>query len=435
MCAKSIWNLFLPVILFALTSGCAISNQGAVDYRYNRPGSTSGELQPKYISLSNAKNKIVAGDPIAVSIKQVFVKDFSEFRSLLRIARREPTSGDIAIVASTCEDPCARKFGSDGIRNSKVIYYSNDVRRGQFLNFSNLHGVYGPISYNGNPFKMDIYIVELDADGNQLSNLAGNLAMLGETFYPPAHPATSILSSLADVFIQDDLDDNAMAFSFDLKSLAVSADAVNPDTAFLEAGNYIVVRSEDRSKQIPWSELSFNTSVGRVVYKSCAGQLEPAESCYYLDNSYVVVEITKAASAMANDSQQMLFSTLKSTLSGAGGAMNSQVSSESITKVKESLESLEVRTAVSGYLSGIKSSAANSFERKRLAFEFVTLWFDGNRKVLVSDVNLVAGQVSDFLGRCSGITVEERVGYHDAVKSRSAVNKPNLIQTLESCSV
>ncbi|VXC02821.1 conserved hypothetical protein [Pseudomonas sp. 8BK] len=434
MCAKNIWNLFLPVIFFVVISGCAISNQGAVDYRYNRPGTTGGELQPKYISISNAKNRIVAGDPIAVSIKQVFVKDFSEFRSLLRIARREPTSGDIAIVASTCEDPCARKFGSDGVRNSKVIYYSNDVRRGQFLNFSNLHGVYGPISYSGHPFKMDVYIIELDADGTQLSNLAGNLATLGETFYPPAHPVTSILSSLAEVFIQDDLDDTAMAFSFDLKSLAESADAANPDTAFLEAGNYIIVRSEDRSKQIPWSELSFNTSVGRVVYKSCAGELEPIESCYYLDNSYVVVEITKAASAMANDSQQMLFSTLRNTISGAGGAMNSQVSSESVAKIKESLESLEVRSAASGYLSGIKNSAANSFERKTLVFEFVTLWFDGSRSVLASDVNLVAGQVRAFLGQCSGITVEERVGYHDAVKSRNTTNKPELIRALENCS-
>ena len=89
MCAKSIWNLFLPVILFALTSGCAISNQGAVDYRYNRPGSTSGELQPKYISLSNAKNKIVAGDPIAVSICSMVARESSPVVRFLRWERNK----------------------------------------------------------------------------------------------------------------------------------------------------------------------------------------------------------------------------------------------------------------------------------------------------------------------------------------------------------
>jgi len=419
-------------MICVVVSGCAISNQGAVDYRYNRPGSSS-ELQPKYISASNANNKIVAGDPISVSIKQVFVKDFSEFRSLLRIARNEPTSGDIAIVASTCEDPCSRKFGSDGVKNSKVIYYSDDVRRGQFLNFSNLHGVYGPITYNGNPFKMDIYIVELDADGTQLTNLAENLAILGETFYPPAHPASSILSSLADVFIKDDQDDTAMAFSFDLKSMSATTAAVNPDTAILEAGNYIIIRSEDRSKQIPWTELSFNNHVGRVVYKSCKDDVEPVDSCFYLDNSYVVVEITKADNAIANDSQQMLFSALKNTISGSGGTMNSQVSAESISKIKESLDSLEVRTAASEFLSKIKNNTTGSLERKSSAFGFSTLWFDGSMSVLGADVNFIAIQVSNILGDCSGVTVEEKVSIHEAVKSRSTTSIPNIIQVFEKC--
>lgn len=421
--------------LITLCSACAISNQGVVDYRYNRPGINQGKLNPKYIRSEDAANLISAGDPITVSLKQVFVKDFTEYRSLLRIARNEPTTGDIAIVSSTCEDPCNRKFGSDGIKSSKVIFYSNDVRRGQFLNLSNLHGVFGPITYGGNPLKFDFYIIELDTDGTQLRNLAANLAGLGETFYPPAHPATAILSSLAEVFIKDDQDDNIFTFSFDLKSPAAESSTANPSSAAIEAGNYVLIRSEDRTKQIPWSTLAYNDSTGRVVYSRCALTPEPTEDCFYTSNSYMVIEVSKAKNAVSNDAQQIIFSALKSSIAATGPSiLNNQLTAEKMQEIRNSLESTEIRGRVLQTIKTIKESPADSQKRKLAALNLASIWFDSKKTVLPSDTSIVAIQTDDLFGRCVGLSTDNAILYQDAVRARNIADKAAFVNTLAQCS-
>ena len=421
--------------LITLCSACAISNQGAVDYRYNRPDTHQGSLNPKYIRSEAAANLISAGDPITVSLKQVFIKDFIEYRSLLRVVRNEPTTGDIAIVSSTCEDPCNRKFGNDGIKNSKVIFYSNDVRRGQFLNLSNLHGVFGPITYGGNPLKLDFYIIELDTDGTQLRNLAANLAGLGETFYPPAHPATAILSSLAEVFIKDDQDDNIFTFSFDLKSPTDEKPTANPSSAAIEAGNYVLIRSEDRTKQIPWSSLAYNDATGRVVNSRCALMFEPADDCFYTDNSYMVIEVSKAKTAANNDAQQIIFSALKSSIAATGPSLlNNQLTAEKMQEIRNSLESTEIRGRAVHTLKTIKDSPPDSQERKRATLNLASIWFDESKVTLPSDTSMVAIQADDLLGRCMGLSTEDALLYQDAIRTRKVANKAALVNTLVECS-
>ncbi|WP_210639351.1 hypothetical protein [Pseudomonas sp. Tri1] len=420
--------------LITLCSACAISNQGTVDYRYNRPGTNQGILNPKYIRSEAAANLISAGDPITVSLKQVFVKDFTEYRSLLRVIRNEPTTGDIAIVSSTCEDPCNRKFGSDGIKSSKVIFYSNDVRRGQFLNLSNLHGVFGPITYGGNPLKFDFYIIELDTDGTQLRNLAANLAGLGETFYPPAHPATAILSSLAEVFIKDDQDDNIFTFSFDLKSPTTENSTINPSSAAIEAGNYVLIRSEDRTQQIPWSILAYNDATGRVVHSRCASMIEPTADCFYTDNSYMVIEVSKAKNAVSNDAQQIIFSALKSSITATGPSiLNNQLTAEKMQEIRNSLESTEIRGRTVHLLKAIKDSPPDSQRRRLETLNLASIWFDGSKTILPSDTSIVAAQANDLLGQCAGLSTEDALLYQDAIRTRTLVNKAAFVNALVQC--
>ena len=425
-------NLKVLAIPFAaLICGCAITNQGAIDYRIERPDGSGGSLSPKYTKANSLYGHLESGDALSVSLKQVFIKDLTEGRSALRYIRGEPATADVAIVASACENPCARKFGAEGVRNSKVIFYSNDVREGQYLNLSNLHGVYGPIAYNGNPFKVDIYIIELDESGEKVRNLLGSLASLGQTFYPPAHPAATVLSALAETFIQDDQDDNVFTYSFDL--VAKNPDSKNPSTAHLEVGDYVLIRSEDRSKIIPWKELSLNKSVGRVVKNSsdCTTTTEPDTSCYYTENSYVVLEVSKAGSSIATDSQQVVFSALRSQLDSSSG--NMEITSQQIDAIKNSLESVEARDKAKGSISDLTESPPNSSGRRAAALNFVSTWFDPNINVEEHDKQLIIKRTNKMLGGCANLSATEIATYQDEIKNRTTASKPSLISALYSC--
>lgn len=419
--------------LFFLISGCAISNQGAIDYRFNRPGQEDGYLSPKYINVDEASHKIQAGDAISVTLKQVFLNDLEEWRSVLRIARSEPATADVAIVASTCESPCARKFGVEGIKNSKVIFYSNDVREKQFLNLSNLHGVYGPITYNGRPFKIDIYVIELDESGEKTRNLLGSLANLGQTFYPPAHPAAAVLSTLAETFIQDDQDDNVFTYSFDLAGQNTISNERNPNTAYLEAGDYVLIRSEDRTKQVPWGNLALNKSVGRVVKRegNCATTREPDQTCYYTENSYVVLGVSRAGGSVANDSQQIVFSALRNHLDGSSG--NMEISSQEIEEIKKSLESAEVRKKAEGSFEDIIDSTPDTAERMEAILSFVSIWFEQGATVNDKDKAIVVDAANKLLAQCAGLSISDMTAYQDNISSRSIQNREPLMSALSVC--
>ncbi len=409
--------------------GCAISNQGAVDYRYHRPGAADGKLTVKNIYAKDATHIFKAGDPIAISLKTVFIKDLTEFATPLRLARGDPATGDVAIVTSTCESPCARKQGSEGIRSSKVIFYSNDVRENQFLNLANLSNVYGPMTYNGNPFKLDVFIIELDESGAQVRQMLGSLANLGKTFYPPAHPAASVLSALADTFIKDEQDDNAFTYSFDLVGMKKRVSPQNPTTGYLESGDYVLIRTEDRNTSPPWDSLVLNTSTGRLIDTTCKADMN--NPCDYRGNSYVVLEVRKAEGAQVNDSQQLVFSALKSQLEGEAG--NREITPERIEIIKASLESAENRNETKNYLADIQDSDADTPRRRTAALNFVSTWFDPAITVTAQDKVTVIQQANELFGSCLRLTSTQVIKYQDEILKRKLSNKAEFLDALELC--
>lgn len=425
----------IALALHLVVSGCAITNQGSVDYRFERPGSANDALASKYISTAAASNPLKSGDPITITLKQVYINQLTEFRSPLRYVRLEPTTGDVAIIASACESPCERKFGAQGLRNSKVIYYSNDVRERQFLNLSNLQGIYGPITYTGNPFKIDIYMIELDESGPQIKQLLGSLATLGQTFYPPAHPAATVLTTLADSFIGDDQDDNIFTFSFDLVAHRIDGNTNSPATAFLEAGHYILIRSEDREQLVQWAKLGLNSPTGRVVYRkdNCINSIEPDVGCYFTENSYVVLEVNRTTSAIANDVQQALYSSFHDKL--AQPSTGASLSTEKIEILKTELISLEVRNQAISALSRIEISAPGSAQRKSASLSFITLWSDLEKSVVAQDKNTVAERLNLILASCTELSERQLVAYYDQIKSRAFADKSEILRDLNTCNI
>lgn len=431
--------LIFGILAFVgLVNGCAISNQGMVDYRYQRPGSQS--LEPINISQEEAKNAIREGDPLVLSLKYVYLKDFTEFRSPLRLVRMEPANGEIAVVTKVCEAPCQRTQGPDAISEARVIYYGDDVWKGQPLNLRNLESLYGPITYKGNTLRLDVYIVELDMPGAQLRQLTKTLASLGTTFYPPAHPVTPILSTLADTFIQDDQDDNVFSFSFDLKARVDSGSGkLNPATGVLESGNYILVRLQDRTKSINWQNLRFDEKNGQVINLSGSCTFNAADKSFhgceeYREGSYVVIEVAVAKSALAADVQQVLYKDLQGKLAAEGvpGAL-AGINKDALTEIQTSLASLGARDAAIQAIRGLENSKPGDVQRKSSTVSFASLWFDSSKKFEDADKGIVVRRMTSFLGACSNLSSSEAIGLSKAVTERDQAKSDAVVSALENC--
>lgn len=310
-------RLFLLILIPILIIGCAISNEGSTDYRYIKRPSTDDNNQGnarsdfskvKYIKPADAvaKHIVQVGDPLVISLKQVFIKDFVEWRSPLRVVRAEPPNGEIAIVVNAFEVGSGNRmdFGPNGKKNARVVFFSDDVWEGQFLNLSNLSTIYGPLAYKGNPFILDVYIVEMDTPGPQLRQLLANLAAIGSTFYPPASPLVGPLAQLAGTLITDDQDDRAYHFTAEFKSPSGSDQDLN--TGLLLTGDYVFIRERNRYTSTDWSKLSFDKETGKLIYKDCDNT---KKDCYYRENSYVVVEVNTALSDIQNQVEQTVYQT------------------------------------------------------------------------------------------------------------------------------
>src|SRR5262245_35012114 len=139
--------------LYALAiGGCAIKEEGAVDYRRVPLGqdnsNISGEnLIEKYISLDEAHLDafIAKDDYYQITLKQGVIRDYWE-----KLGTHE--GAEIAIVATVFEigdrgrdkELLKFDFSPNAVQEARVIYYSDDVWSGQALNISQLP-IYGPV--------------------------------------------------------------------------------------------------------------------------------------------------------------------------------------------------------------------------------------------------------------------------------------------------
>ncbi|MGH8508869.1 MAG: hypothetical protein ACREVH_09145 [Gammaproteobacteria bacterium] len=116
----SLFVLF-QVVLYAL-SGCAISNEGATDYRVLRP---YADKLDKFTDPSQAsRGAIDTGRGIVVSLKQAFITEFVEYASPLRWwpwGSGRP-NGEVAIVVNAFEQGPDKKldFGPEKLRTTSV---------------------------------------------------------------------------------------------------------------------------------------------------------------------------------------------------------------------------------------------------------------------------------------------------------------------------
>lgn len=235
------------------------------------------------VGLTPEQRPIVQkGQVISVYLQQAFIQDFSE--------RGEgffgPKRGEIAIVARVAEldDKADFDFTTAGRDRGRLVYYSEGVQPGQFLNFSQLP-IYGPIEYKGKPLVMEFYIIELDVKENtEVSGLLSAAAGLGAVAYPPASPILKVLDTIGGGLLRANKSD--LEFKYHAAVLAGDMQLRSIKSGTLEYGNYAFVRMPYTDPGDPaasnthrWNSWWFNQKTARLYLdEDCS---KPLLSTYF----------------------------------------------------------------------------------------------------------------------------------------------------------
>ena len=318
-------SLFSWAICLLFSIGCAGRNEGRVEHRLVGPhadgtGEGGTNLHPlphgKYIfSPDPAGAAINKGDPIIVTLQEAFIANFEEALPWLqgKDAMVGSVQGEIAVLGRARELDGAEPIAADGglSKAGRVLYYSGDVRiesnktsKGQYLNFSG-RPFYGPISYSGKPFMIELGIIELDNEENQrIRNLLVQLASIGQKAYPPASPVLTVLNDLGDALLSGDQDDTELAYDVTLYPFKSRS---NVSHSFLQEGFLVLVKEDHRrlvleraapSSPVPWDRLRFDSNRNRLMVRSSSGNYEE-----YTDHTYLVLRIGKDQDPLPQDIQ------------------------------------------------------------------------------------------------------------------------------------
>ncbi|MDO8454568.1 MAG: hypothetical protein Q7S59_08375, partial [Sulfurimonas sp.] len=410
--SKKLSLLAITLVFIEMFSGCAIRNEGKVDFRRtntslsliensstnelvkcNTEQSSFLELTVKNVSLRKDKDtRFMVGDSLSLHLRSAYIADFSELISPREMFTRQrgKAIGEIAIVANAFEETNGNELSFEDTRAGRVVFYSDDVNKGQFLNFNNMP-IYGPLNYIGSPFAFRIAIFELDTESKQSKMMLNTIAQAGSTAYPPSSPVLKILNGIGESLLSGDQTDTEFRYTMVLDSKSGS----NKTNHFtLEVGNYIFVRMEDRTKNVNWDELFFDENEAKLYWKDkyvgekialpydantktvsidkrdvkhlCNEDINCSKSSSkkrqeYTDGTYIVVEITKNVSNIGVELAQNNFGNLIATLEEKDrkNAANFQSIKDSLTyaavkrsqiynfhKAKEILSSLENNTTV-----------------------------------------------------------------------------------------
>ena len=325
----------LITLLLIVVSGCAsISNEGKVDFRRTDLSSSFKKSDEKNDTKNKHKENITTnnfnqmqefkaknfslgdqssfekGDSLSLHLRSAFISNFSEnilTPYITKAFTRQwgETVGEVAIVANAFEEKNGKELDFGNMKEGRVVFYSDDVHKGQFLNFDNMP-IYGPLKYDGAPFAFRIAIFELDVISEQAKAMLNTVALAGSTAYPPASPVLEILNGIGSTFYDGDQTDIEFRYTMVLDHKGGSK-TVNH--LKLEVGNYVLIRVEDRNTYVPWDKLVLNENESMLYRKDKDGKPAP-----YTENTYLVVEINKNVSGTSVELAENNFSNLIAVL-------------------------------------------------------------------------------------------------------------------------
>jgi len=386
--------VYASLALLPLAAGCEITDEGAISYRIAEMSSpdrrgeaivlaTAGEAKfgsAKEMAANTAGNSdgkkghssdpllpltlirqeqgmpsraIRQGDSIAIRLRHVYVNHCSAIplnaqRVLSNFALTRPICEE-AILANAFEITNGRSFpvGPAAKNDARVIFFSTDVEggtlsgaHGQHLNLANLP-IYGPITYNGGPLALVLYMIEVDAETPQVKALLSSLASFGSTIYPPASPALGILNKVGGTLLEGEQDDTDFAYSVQFDSYPDDSEddrgdpraAASQGHAWLEEGNYVFIREQNRQATTPWGDLVLDDNTGRLYKKATTDGNGGKITEEYKDNTYLVIQVLRNLPAKDIDQQQVVFANFRSDLEN-----KNKVKADTIGHVAQTVE-------------------------------------------------------------------------------------------------
>ncbi|TRZ88821.1 MAG: hypothetical protein D4R88_06940 [Methanosarcinales archaeon] len=415
------------LICLVVLAGCAHLDEGTTDYRkgdIQTDTSPTVVLLKKYQKSSDPYRRIFKNDSISIHLQQAFIKDFHETAFF---TKEENIKGEIAVVVKVFELIGGKDFDFSGraAEDGRVVFYSPDVRKGQFLNFSAMP-IYGPITYNGNPLAFDFYIIELDSADERTKDLLHTLATAGSTAYPPASPILNILDLLGGALLKGNKNDQEFRYSM---VLYPDKGYQNVSQAVLEVANYVFVREEDRRKQTKWSQFVLDEKSGRLFLSS-----ETNKELEFRDNTYFVVQINKGFDATNLDLAQNTFGKLLTKLDQENADKVNQIKSvldgfliiQSQTKKFSKLKSL---------LNDLEAMPREQANRKRtIAYDFVTGLADEikNTGDQTKKDNLATDQIDYLLDNLKRLVSDNLELYAKINRQELKDNKEEVIKYVSS---
>lgn len=281
-----------------------MSNEGGVDYRKAQAVTPKdlekfhvdaqrtdaipqllSPLQRKDVELKTAEATIIKLDKVSIRLRDGYLRDCNEsWRNPLRKFAKNCEIG-ILFRAFELGEGQDFNFKPGAERDARLVYFSHDVQPGQFFNLHNMP-VYGPIAYQGRPLGIDVFIIEIDAEHQQAFALLKALGSAGAKAFAPASPVLSVLDSLGASLLSSGTDDIEFRYSFVLDPGGGYKGTLY---ATAEAGDYVLIRTEDRSQQIEWNNLFLDHNTGRV-WVNRGNRME-----LFRDQTYLTVQVLRNA--------------------------------------------------------------------------------------------------------------------------------------------
>jgi len=358
-------------IVFTMT-GCVIEDEGAVDYRRAAMAPAQGALKESPVELigkygpeyDDKAARITQGEYYQITLKQGLVRHMDALPALSQF--RLTPDGEVAIVANVFEvskTASEISFGPTAYQQAKVIYYSSDVFKGQYLNLSQLP-IYGPVKYEeGNMVVVQLIGLEIDQVDDRTSNLLKQLANLGSGvaagYNPMTGPAASVLTDLALAFLNGSNNDVIFFYTFTLAQEKPSA-FVPQD--YLTEGERVLIRTDDRRIDFDWDSVRLDRDTGRL--------LNTADDKEYRDNTYMVVDVTRTRDELTAAQHQTLDELLKDIRTDEGQ------SPEELDRIAETAKALTrsnyTRRLLEPRLKIIAYQRADAGERRAAAFNLLS---------------------------------------------------------------
>jgi hypothetical protein len=278
-------------------AGCESVDEGVTDYRKASINQDSAQGRPTDVSKKykltgdNPVVPILNNDMFYVSLLQAYVGPDADFRGSPGFGSRE----EIVLVLRVRD---SNEPDSPG----RFAFYSDNVARGQFLNFSNLLTL-GPTHYRGGVITIDVDEVRLIGTTAHIKEKLQQLADDPDGAFGPDPAKRRNWNALArDVF--DAIDSDSYGTRYTLTLLPTGGIPGLPYPRF-EAGNYVLMRHEARNDAFEWNDLQLDNNTGRLVYKGTQSDSDggahrgaPCPTCDpdtnagdYRERSYVTLQI------------------------------------------------------------------------------------------------------------------------------------------------